>query len=244
VSISASHLNDPAQGYIDELAEDINGLRGVRHFKVNSRDLIQVRAANFLPVLGDGWPGEPTLLVTGLEMRHLTGGWSLATVRYGQQNAQNFDFVAQPNDAYTTITETTQQVPIAFSVQGDPIDDASVEANASEFLVTVYKNAMAWLPSWLTIANKLNDATVTLPSLFGITAPIVVPPRNLLARSYEVTPVREGLIRVTFRLGFAPADNWKHYQVVEEDEDGVPLTANRFDVYQTATYPVGGVLWP
>jgi hypothetical protein len=244
---TATRIDDKANGWATTFEQDVGGIVIREHFRVDDTNYIAALQAVGLPAIGTPYGGLSTTVCQRRRVAHLGGGWVIVAVEYGPKIAPNGslqDQNASPGDAFTRISESVDQVQVYQDIQGDNIEPTTVEANKLELVVDCYKTTTGWIGQWLGIANRLNSNQVTLPGVYGIGSPIICPPKTLLARTIsEPVLVRDGLLKVSFRLAHAPADAFR-YVYFDLDENGQPEIGFDVEIYEAVSYPaIGGGLW-
>lgn len=241
-------LRDRLRGYDRSAWLDSSGYHARRFYTVNTEDPEQAVMATGLPAYGDPHPDLPNCFVTRVEpvvsFGASGGGWSEVSVQYDAPSSGSGGDTATVGTAWTSLSQSVTQQPIRFAADGSVIPETSREVNTTELVVRAYTNdVVTKIALFQAMANKVNNNTVTFPYLEGLNVPLVVPARQLLARTVSVRSVRTGLVEVNYTFGYGPTGSFE-FTYQPEDENGAalgpPVTKK---IYPEVAFSGAGVLW-
>lgn len=248
---TAVEIFDAAGGMYPGFEYQNGALVGWRWFVVDAQDPLQVLAAAGLPGNGDAYPGIPS--IRAVDRRPQRAGPATTFVQvYYRFNATagtplpDPDQVSQDGDAYSEILPGLTTFEARTDITGKLLPQpVSREAPSQELVVHVYTAGAvsdAAITDFLPLRGKLNANPVSAPPRWTGSVSIGLAPGMLLARTFSEEPVRDGLYRVSFRFGLAPAGGWKA-ALRRVDANGNPTgPITEYDVYESVNFNTGG-LW-
>lgn len=251
---TAVALNDTGRGWFPRLIDRLEGVGGVRYFRVDSVDDEAVYGASGLPGLGDAYSvSAPFVQAVQREVVAREGGYrSIVRVEYGDQSSQPPDDTAAAGDAYTEVGGSTRTVAIREDI-ADPanaIPETQITVHRVALTVVAYRANVTWVGAWADIIAVgdtgrpgLNNATVMLPGVRPLTsATISAAAKTLLPVGLAQRPVRDGLVEVRYTFEHGPATLFTA-KSRQEDAAGEPVgPVVTSDVYPTVAYNVSA-LW-
>lgn len=235
---------DKARGFFPSLIIAAGGSSALRYFRVDTNDFGGAMQAIGLPQLGDALPNYPNLVVTSLEPKFEGGEHSVVEVRYQDRVDQGFDLTVEPGEAYLEFNDSLREIPIRYDINGEDIPETTVERSTGEITVKSYKASLdPWFNAWADIRNKINANQVALPPPRGLGVFTIVPQGWLLARTFALRPVRDGVVEVSFTFGIAPPEAWRFEFAIFDPDGEVQAISTPRTIYHSTPYPSPGVLW-
>ncbi len=251
----AVEIFDPSRQMYPYIAVRNGALEGNRFFVADTQDPLAAINAIGLPALGDAHPNAPQLKAVDFDPRREGPETTFVHVIYrfdavGGVPAPDPDNVAQDGDAYSEIVPGMTQVEARTDVTPPPgtrvlPTPVSIEAPTQELIVHVYTSGPvsdAAITDFLPLRGKINSNQVIAPPRWTMTANLALAPGMLLARTFSEEIVREGLSRVSFRFGLAPAGGWVSEQAQLDSNGNQTGPVSSYDVYRSVNYNTGP-LW-
>lgn len=239
---TATEIFDYSRNYGPIFRKERTGHRGFRCFESLCGTVEEALSATGLPAIGSPHPTLSSCFCVSYEPDFLGGAhgagtapWFVIRVNYEPATRANFDIKAEEHDCFSEFETAVAEAPARFDVSLNFVPETTKEEGRSEIAVHSYKTSMAWLAAFHAIQGRSNSNTVTIPAPWGIGGSFNVAPDTLLARTYAVTTVRSGLIRVTFRFGIGDA-KWHWYRWRTENTQGLPGVLNISDIQGSTNY--------
>lgn len=246
----AVRMFDPRRGRTPQWTRDARGYTGTEHYDVDSSEPETALAAAGLPALYQSHPTMPSTVCVGHVYEYVCGddasgnGRSIVTAQFRPPGSASVDLVAQEHEAYTEFRASPGQIEVRLDASGTPlIEPASKETFAAELVVSHYVSTLGLVALFLPLIGKGNSNSVTIPRVYGAPASaITFAPRQLLARSFDVSPVRDGMLRLSLTFGVGQQE-WYFVRQTRLDAAGQPTgPIEAYDVQGEIAYP--GSLFP
>lgn len=261
--ITASPWNDAQAGYGWEVTRGSEGLRGVRHYLVNTEDEGAAAFASGLPNQGEAWGtgGLAGLKARNFLARYLggkagQGGVCVVSVQYAEENSQFSGPEPAPLKKWLSIEAGEAQVTLLQDVRWSPGSGAFAEPllNGDGFardtgvdIYTVHKfmplaHITDGLLSTLAMLNRMravNQSPVVFPPVLGGTVSYTRGPGQCRFLGYTLPdqPARDDLYHLTVRVHVAE----DHLLLwTKTDEYGRPYQSFESQVYETVEW---GTIW-
>lgn len=240
---------DRSRGLDRRARLDATGYHAVRFLIVDTDDPEEAVIATGLPAYGDPHPLLPDCFVRQIEPAQSFGGpangWSEVMVVYDAPTPGGGGDSAVAGDASAFFGQSVTQQPVRFDIVSAPIPETQREVNVTELGVRAYTGAVTVkLAAWALQQNRVNSNSVTFPDFEGLPGSgLVVPARQLLARTVSFRPVRLGVAEVTYTFGYGPTGSFD-YVFQPEDENGAALgPVQTKKIYPETAFLGAGVLW-
>lgn len=210
-----------AEGYAPEGTRSIQGDSRRVPYLVDDSEIESALMADGLPQIGAEHPTDPSLVVRSLTWQYYGYKSSIVWANYEPQNNDSLSFTAQENDTYSEFVINSREVTVTTAANGSAIPQATIELPSAELLIHSFVTSFAAIRVWMGVVSpipKINNNRFTIPLAWGLPGRFSIDERQCLARPPEITRIRTGLCRITYRMGYGePGWMDARYRVVNGD---------------------------
>ncbi len=255
------------ESYAPEITREADGLRGIKHYEVDTADEtgVCVGPVSGLPVIGEAWgPDLGSLRAVRINYRYMGGSWTLARVEYETPNRRGRLPTPEVNLAYTEWQPSVVSVVRRDGVvdpgfvgptlpinngEGTPVDVTQVTLLVHQFRSIaddIPLDLFLRLGGGLADGAKVNANPVILPPLYGHAQYLEFGPGQLRYRQGYAKPASDTIMEIVHEMVAAPNPSRPgappyaaHFAVWRgEDEKGNITTTEQWSqVYETAVFP-------
>jgi hypothetical protein len=242
---TATPMDNALSGKVPDYRLVAGGYAGRRPFLVDSDDVLESLNAAGLPARGSAHPTLPNCAVRELAWERYGYRSSVVWAEYEPPSGGGFSFDnAEDGDTYAEWVFSQREATVTTAADGSAIPESSIILPSAELAISRFAADLDVITPWLPIFSpipKINSNAFTVPGPWGLTGTISVLARQCLALPFEVRAVRDGLCRVTYRMGFGQP-GWMDERYRAVDANGAatgPIIVKA--KYEEANYPA--TLW-